>query len=477
MAEVNPPVFLQAGSHPAEDVRRALQSLLRSDGSGVEDVGDLLVSATSPESMAVTVAPGAAWVFGSEGSSQGVYFVRSDDAVVLPIQAAHPVSPRVDQVVARVRDTAYSGIDDDWILEVVPGTPGVGASTLPDNAILLATVTVPAQATEIQASAIVDERPRLTLTFDGPVDFAEASVTDLVADRAIIRVPGSTPATPVAGGLSAFRVTVTDTGTSAVSVAGRVNANSVVVAGVATVGSTLTVTGNVDINGTLTTVRSLTVEVNLSVAGSASVDGNLDVDGSTTLDNTTIDGNLNVNEIPNVGNTGFVTADTVRAKHILALNSNGTTNFDVENLPRGYLGQSTPTGGLGILLANTSFPVFALPTWTFGRSVLCEAWIQWVLVPDSNANIQDDIVLIVDLCGQPLGGGTTTVIRANLIQFPANMPTLTADQDRAVGASWRFVPDASTREVFLRVRRDGGAATGTVRQASRAMFFDMGATT
>lgn len=156
--ERNPPSWLQAGTHPAEHDRLLVQGLLTSEG--IVSTGDLAVSAKSPAAMSVNVAAGAAYVKGDEATYQGYYHVVSDATVSVNIGAADSTNPRIDLVVARVRDQNYSGSTNAWAVEVVAGTAAASPAVpaLPANALKLAEVRVDAGVTTIVSGKITDRR-------------------------------------------------------------------------------------------------------------------------------------------------------------------------------------------------------------------------------------------------------------------------------------------------------------------------------
>lgn len=161
MSEVNPALYLQARSdHTAAGDRQLLTSLTHA--GGVAGVGDLAVTQNSTPNMSVNVAAGAAFIPGTESSLQGSYHVWNDSTKNLAIAAADPTNGRIDRIVARVYDSEYSGGDDEWALEVITGTPAgsPSAPATPDNALSLATVSVPALASSVVTGDITDTRLR-----------------------------------------------------------------------------------------------------------------------------------------------------------------------------------------------------------------------------------------------------------------------------------------------------------------------------
>jgi hypothetical protein len=85
--------------------------------------------------MSVDVSSGAALVPGTVVTHQGFYYVFNDGTVNLTIAPSDPSNPRHDLIVARVRDSFYSGADNDAELIVVTGTPA-GSPADPDLAAL-----------------------------------------------------------------------------------------------------------------------------------------------------------------------------------------------------------------------------------------------------------------------------------------------------------------------------------------------------
>jgi hypothetical protein len=165
------PTFVQGGSHPAENVRLMVQSLLAGAtgafaggvgafdaGHGVGRAGDLLVEENGTPNMSVEVAAGGGFVRNTDSADGGVYHVYNDAPVNLVIAAADPSDPRWDLVIARVRDSEYSGSDDDALLEVVAGTPDASPAdpVVPDNSLVLARVVVAAGVSSITDAAITN---------------------------------------------------------------------------------------------------------------------------------------------------------------------------------------------------------------------------------------------------------------------------------------------------------------------------------
>jgi hypothetical protein len=118
-------------------------------------IGAMGVSASS--GLNVQVAAGYCCV-PSPTAGQGGYIFGTLQAQTLSLQAADPVNPRIDLIVARVYDTGNSASFCD--VEVVTGTAATPASqpSVPAAAIALASVSVPATAVALASGAVTDLR-------------------------------------------------------------------------------------------------------------------------------------------------------------------------------------------------------------------------------------------------------------------------------------------------------------------------------
>lgn len=160
MTERNPALWLQARTdHTAEQDRALLNMIWKAEG--ITDLGALAVSQRGAgANMSVDVAAGQAVVQGDDSSVQGMYGVWNDATKNLTISASDPTNARYDLVVARVKDSFYSGATDAFSLEVITGTPAGSPAepSLPNNCLKLASVLVAAGATSITNAAITDKR-------------------------------------------------------------------------------------------------------------------------------------------------------------------------------------------------------------------------------------------------------------------------------------------------------------------------------
>lgn len=140
--------------------RLAASSLKPRGGVHFELGGGMFVSQNGVPNMTVNVAAGGCAVPGTEGASQGCYYIVNDGTVNLAITAAHATLNRIDIVVVRIQDQAYSGALNVATLEVVAGTPAASpaAPAAPANSLILAQVSIPATDTTITTSQITDKR-------------------------------------------------------------------------------------------------------------------------------------------------------------------------------------------------------------------------------------------------------------------------------------------------------------------------------
>ena len=167
------PTFLQAGSHPAENVRLMTAGMFGSPssafsggvgaidpGHGITRPSDLGVTQNGTPDMSVNVLAGGAFIRGTSSAAQGVYHCYNDGTVNLTVGTSNPTNPRRDLVVAQVRDSSYAGADNDARLFVVQGTAAAVPvdPAIPANCLVLARVSVGANATSIVTANILDVR-------------------------------------------------------------------------------------------------------------------------------------------------------------------------------------------------------------------------------------------------------------------------------------------------------------------------------
>lgn len=164
MTAVTPPLFIHQETHAASTWRQAFEGLLNS--AGIVAPGHLAVTqrAAGGANMSVDVAEGRLFIPGTEGAYQGVYACETQGVTnVAPITASDPTFPRRDLIVARVKDSNYSGALRTFGLEVVTGVAAASPAdpAVPANSWVLARVTVAAAASTILNAAITDARTGL----------------------------------------------------------------------------------------------------------------------------------------------------------------------------------------------------------------------------------------------------------------------------------------------------------------------------
>lgn len=176
MTVENPPGVLNDESTNAEVQRHMLQAILGANiGSfgggvgannggahGVANPDHLRVTQQGSPTMGVTVSAGMAVITGTVSAAQGPYSFYNGAPVDLTIAAADSTNARRDLVIAQIQDDDYSGASNTARLTVVTGTPA-GSPSDPSlasypNALVLARVTVAANATSITNANITDLR-------------------------------------------------------------------------------------------------------------------------------------------------------------------------------------------------------------------------------------------------------------------------------------------------------------------------------
>lgn len=216
MALRTPPSWLQNGSHPAENDRLSMQSIIAS--SGIIGSSSLAVTQAATPAMAVQVAAGWGAIVGNYTTNMGVYQFYNDAATQLTITTANPTNPRIDRVVVTVNDSYYTGSTNNVTFTVVAGTPAGSpvAPATPTNSISLATVAVAAGATSIVNANITDTRTSVTTNL--PV----GDLTEVQGGTGITVVSGTGPipvvsvdATVIAG----YTTTATAAGTTVLTAA------------------------------------------------------------------------------------------------------------------------------------------------------------------------------------------------------------------------------------------------------------------
>lgn len=170
MAAIRLPAWLNSSSvsYPAENDRLSEAASLAPGGAtlsartGVFPATgtSLTVAAQSTPDMSVQVQAGQCAIQGTATTTQGVYICTSDATQTLAIAAANATNPRIDIVCVTVEDAQYAGSNNDAILQVITGVPAAtpAAPVTPANSIVLAQISVAANATSIVNGNITDKR-------------------------------------------------------------------------------------------------------------------------------------------------------------------------------------------------------------------------------------------------------------------------------------------------------------------------------
>lgn len=158
MAELTPLYMDISGVYSGDELGLPYRDLV---AEGIVGENDLLVSERAAGAdLSVDVAAGAAWVLGDTNEdAQPIYRVRNDAVVNLGI-SPDPSNPRIVSIIAQITDETFAGSGREWELQALHGTPAGSpvAPTLPDSALLLASVAVDAGATTVVDADITDAR-------------------------------------------------------------------------------------------------------------------------------------------------------------------------------------------------------------------------------------------------------------------------------------------------------------------------------
>lgn len=160
MAVMNPPIFMQSQLHPSDRWRQADKATFGNRG-GVVGAGLLVAQKSGGANMSVDVAEGFLVLPGTENGYQGVYLCETQGVTNKTVTTSDVTNARIDLVVARIRDSSYSGATDAFTLEVLAGTPA-GSPAAPSvgagSTWVLGVISVAANASSIIQANILDAR-------------------------------------------------------------------------------------------------------------------------------------------------------------------------------------------------------------------------------------------------------------------------------------------------------------------------------
>lgn len=166
------PLFQQNDTtdQQADIGRLLIRDLVNLRGGIVQENAMQVVQRGAGANNSVDVGSGTIIVPGTESGLQGYYHVHNDATVNVAGVAAHGSLPRIDTVVLKVRDSFYSGGNNDAQLLVVSGT-AASSPARPDldalsheNYYRLADISVPANDNTIVTGDITDLRTSSTIT-------------------------------------------------------------------------------------------------------------------------------------------------------------------------------------------------------------------------------------------------------------------------------------------------------------------------
>jgi len=118
---INPPTWTQNGTYTAEQDRRLVGALVRTEG--VVNISSMVPKVISG-SRQVSISDGGAYIHGdyAQAGGGGTYFVYNDGAHEVAIPVAGTLD-RYDLIVLRIYDSAVSGSVNEARFDVVSGTP------------------------------------------------------------------------------------------------------------------------------------------------------------------------------------------------------------------------------------------------------------------------------------------------------------------------------------------------------------------
>ena len=182
---INPPTWTQNGSYTAEQDRRLISAIVRTEG--VANASSMVPTVVS-NSRQVSISAGGAYINGDYAQTGagggGMYFSYNDGAFEVALPVSGTIA-RYDLIVLRVYDSAVTGSINEARFEVVTGTPAASPRipSVPGSAIAIAAVKINPGTTKIQASDISDQRTiaQFNGTISGNVNTAQASRLNQVA--------------------------------------------------------------------------------------------------------------------------------------------------------------------------------------------------------------------------------------------------------------------------------------------------------
>ncbi|MBA3240081.1 MAG: hypothetical protein H0T60_02550 [Acidobacteria bacterium] len=193
------PDYLQTQTYGAKRDRLTLQHGGQVQ-EGVWDAGDLKgIQRAIGANMTVDVAAGFALVKADDTGNKGFYHAENDASLNVAVAASHATLPRLDKLILRVNDTS-DGADSTDIPQLITlsgtaisgttlgnGNTNGSAPAIPNSAIVLADILVPASSTAVTTVNIRDRRPWARGAHD-----IVGSVSDYIQNSSTLAVVDST---------------------------------------------------------------------------------------------------------------------------------------------------------------------------------------------------------------------------------------------------------------------------------------------
>lgn len=157
---INPPTWTQNGSYTAEQDRRLIGAIVRTEG--IANASSMVPTVVS-NSRQISISAGGAYVDGDYAQTGagggGMYFSYNDGAFEVALPVAGTI-PRYDLIVLRIYDSAVTGSVNEARFEVVTGTPAASPRipSVPGSAIAIAAVKINPGTTQVQKSDLSDQR-------------------------------------------------------------------------------------------------------------------------------------------------------------------------------------------------------------------------------------------------------------------------------------------------------------------------------
>ena len=195
---INPPTWTQNGTYTAEQDRRLVGALVRTEG--VVNISSMVPKVISG-SRQVSISDGGAYIHGdyAQAGGGGTYFVYNDGAHEVAIPVAGTLD-RYDLIVLRIYDSAVSGSVNEARFDVVSGTPAASPRipAVPRSSIPIAAVKVNAGATQLWIASLTDQRviAQMNGTVTGNVPNVQQTKLNQLASPSnpILITPESSPA-------------------------------------------------------------------------------------------------------------------------------------------------------------------------------------------------------------------------------------------------------------------------------------------